>query len=574
MHGGTCKVPANAKVAYGVDGKYDYKTTAKAVACNTSEFKDVAKGKLKGCWYEVIVEKVVEEEEVEEKEEVGKDTVWVREEEKLWIEPLEMVVIEVPEGWKWEYDQKIYKITKVPDGVRLVRDDKTVQIASAGNGANVISIASTQEESKIDLWKIWLEWWKQVDNSDIQIQFNLNQKLKEQYILEVKNQWSNNYTDLWYLSYTVTNNSTETYRKRYSIHKNKIWWVNLKTTWEPYKIDYDISKSSRWRDKSLRIAKVYIEGLPNQVAASCLTEVWADIWSELDESDCVPFKNDESNFGLIWGKQYDRWMHLKQPGKKVYLYIEIWWKGFDWTKVEWENNLYWSKDVRIEINTVEWRWEVVKDTARWKVVQLNNEWQTVPAPIRERVEGVVTAGVWWLQVVWWWWEVIAWSVVCVSWVVIACAEVALWASDVIWWITTTAEWLAELAAWKDYDWEYYPIDEQIESIGIPWSLWTATIVLMNLDPRGIRKVFKKFLTDDWTILKNKDLFQPTSKLFQWNKVYIKKDNGYYYYRDNLHKDHLEVFNKKWKYVWEADPVTWIVNTSKEDKTKSIKDLIK
>lgn len=81
----------------------------------------------------------------------------------------------------------------------------------------------------------------------------------------------------------------------------------------------------------------------------------------------------------------------------------------------------------------------------------------------------------------------------------------------------------------------------------------------------------KFENDNWTILKNKDKFQKTNYISpKWKtSVYTDKDWNYYY-RDNLHKDHLEVFNKKWNHLWEADPLTGNIILWTIDKNKIFK----
>jgi hypothetical protein len=78
---------------------------------------------------------------------------------------------------------------------------------------------------------------------------------------------------------------------------------------------------------------------------------------------------------------------------------------------------------------------------------------------------------------------------------------------------------------------------------------------------------RKFPNDQWTILLNKNKFTRTNKIYDGARIYKDKKTWYYYYRDNLHKDHLEVFNKQWIHLWEANPITWIRKPNTVDPSK-------
>lgn len=60
-------------------------------------------------------------------------------------------------------------------------------------------------------------------------------------------------------------------------------------------------------------------------------------------------------------------------------------------------------------------------------------------------------------------------------------------------------------------------------------------------------------------------FKRTNKIYQWATIYTK--NGNFYYIDNFHKNHIEVFNKNWKHLWELNPFTNYLDTSKADPSK-------
>jgi hypothetical protein len=91
------------------------------------------------------------------------------------------------------------------------------------------------------------------------------------------------------------------------------------------------------------------------------------------------------------------------------------------------------------------------------------------------------------------------------------------------------------------------------------------------EPRFIKE--KDVPKDKETILADPS-FKKTNKFFDDARIYVK--NGFYYYRDQMHKGkraHLEVFNKRGKHLGEADPLTGILIPNTADKTKSIKNLI-
>lgn len=70
-------------------------------------------------------------------------------------------------------------------------------------------------------------------------------------------------------------------------------------------------------------------------------------------------------------------------------------------------------------------------------------------------------------------------------------------------------------------------------------------------------------------LKNNPRFSKTTFEEQGVMVYLEKITGYYWYLDNLHKNHYEVFDANGKHIGEAD-MNGNINTTKKDKNKQIK----
>lgn len=66
--------------------------------------------------------------------------------------------------------------------------------------------------------------------------------------------------------------------------------------------------------------------------------------------------------------------------------------------------------------------------------------------------------------------------------------------------------------------------------------------------------------------KNSDNYQKTKNVVQGQAVYVEIETGYYWYLDNLHKNHFEVFNKLGTHLGEAN-LEGILDESKKDKGK-------
>jgi hypothetical protein len=61
----------------------------------------------------------------------------------------------------------------------------------------------------------------------------------------------------------------------------------------------------------------------------------------------------------------------------------------------------------------------------------------------------------------------------------------------------------------------------------------------------------------------------TSKQYSGATIY-KNNEWNYFYIDTFHIwkwSHIEVFDSSWIHLWEADPISWIINYSKSDKDK-------
>jgi hypothetical protein len=69
-------------------------------------------------------------------------------------------------------------------------------------------------------------------------------------------------------------------------------------------------------------------------------------------------------------------------------------------------------------------------------------------------------------------------------------------------------------------------------------------------------------------LKDSSRFTRTFHIEQGQHVYRENDTGYYWYLDNFHKDHFEVFDSKGVHIGIAD-LEGQVNTRKRDTTKRV-----
>ncbi len=86
----------------------------------------------------------------------------------------------------------------------------------------------------------------------------------------------------------------------------------------------------------------------------------------------------------------------------------------------------------------------------------------------------------------------------------------------------------------------------IQTSNVAWGVWDKS------------KAYSR-ITDTWFFKNNKNLSK-TNVLNQWQAVYKDNKTWKYYSLDNLHKNHLEVFDKKGNHLWRADPKTWnIIN---------------
>ncbi|MDR2449221.1 MAG: hypothetical protein LBD52_04600 [Prevotellaceae bacterium] len=69
-------------------------------------------------------------------------------------------------------------------------------------------------------------------------------------------------------------------------------------------------------------------------------------------------------------------------------------------------------------------------------------------------------------------------------------------------------------------------------------------------------------------LKDTARFTKTSRIEQGQPVYMEKITNYYWYKDNLHKTHYEVFNSEGLHVGEAD-LGGNIDKSKRDTSKTV-----
>jgi hypothetical protein len=69
-------------------------------------------------------------------------------------------------------------------------------------------------------------------------------------------------------------------------------------------------------------------------------------------------------------------------------------------------------------------------------------------------------------------------------------------------------------------------------------------------------------------LLDRNRFSKTKKIVQGQSIYLEIATNHYWYFDNLHKDHYEVFDIIGKHIGEAD-LQGKIDTSKKDKTKQI-----
>jgi hypothetical protein len=79
---------------------------------------------------------------------------------------------------------------------------------------------------------------------------------------------------------------------------------------------------------------------------------------------------------------------------------------------------------------------------------------------------------------------------------------------------------------------------------------------------------RKFVLGLITLLENECRFTRTRKTAQGQQIYIEITTRHYWYLDNLHKKHYEVFDSRGIHIGEAS-LDGIINVSKKDNTKTI-----
>ena len=84
----------------------------------------------------------------------------------------------------------------------------------------------------------------------------------------------------------------------------------------------------------------------------------------------------------------------------------------------------------------------------------------------------------------------------------------------------------------------------------------------------INLFLKKNYKDEFS-LTNTIRFKKTSKNIQGEHVYKEINTNNYWYFDNFHKNHFEVFNYKMEHIGEAD-LNGIIDTTKKDNNKKLK----
>jgi len=99
---------------------------------------------------------------------------------------------------------------------------------------------------------------------------------------------------------------------------------------------------------------------------------------------------------------------------------------------------------------------------------------------------------------------------------------------------------------------------------------TQEICLDCLDNKNAFEEWVQDKLDSRSLLEIKtSRYKKTTYIVQGQPVYEEILNGNYWYLDNLHKNHYEVFNSQGKHLGEAD-LNGIINTNKQDKTKKFK----
>lgn len=93
---------------------------------------------------------------------------------------------------------------------------------------------------------------------------------------------------------------------------------------------------------------------------------------------------------------------------------------------------------------------------------------------------------------------------------------------------------------------------------------------VNLDCLDNKAAFEQWVQDKLDsrnfLEKNTDKFKRTSFIYDGATVYVETDTGNYWYLDNLHKNHFEVFNKQGEHLGEAD-LDGRLNQEKKDAGK-------
>jgi len=153
--------------------------------------------------------------------------------------------------------------------------------------------------------------------------------------------------------------------------------------------------------------------------------------------------------------------------------------------------------------------------------------------------------------------------------------------EISWLQTIWRSWWSLIAYWT---W-YITNDLYLTEIGKQNLKSDLLAVSQELNPLKKIKIFKNFVFNfknwlpDYILTKRapipsetflKSWYNKTWKIYtSWASIY-KDNNWYYYYIDRNHKwtsSHIEVFDYKWNHVWEANPISWLIDYSKIDQTK-------
>jgi hypothetical protein len=154
-------------------------------------------------------------------------------------------------------------------------------------------------------------------------------------------------------------------------------------------------------------------------------------------------------------------------------------------------------------------------------------------------------------------------------------EALVWFKDTIEGIydkTLTLTWY-DLAKGTSYVWTNVWLSavdpaSKILTLAGGWLFIKVGAKIDNMIPDYIKLTRSPIVTE--TFLKT--WYTRTGKKYNWAEIF--KDKKWkYYYIDTFHKwkwSHIEVFDKTWAiHLWEAHPITWIVDYSKADPKKKV-----